>query len=230
MSDTAIRAKHLPIPAQSAPETLGAASRLPRSSAKPDPGQQTMHPQQTWGCARKWMPLSVPVLSFEVSTDHLDFGGCLQLRPPALPAATIHAFLALFCRHRCPPRVLPWGICVCHAHHASPSTRDGLGFTCDGQRATPLTSHMDASALERRSDSMNCRLVSTKTIPGRVTRTWPLTISIPIMPLPLSIRRLDRRRLPCGIPRLPPLQLRARQPTTRLRSGKGAIKPWVPLS
>ena len=34
-----------------------------------------------------------------------------------------------------------------YACHASPSARNGLGFTCDGQWATPLTSHMDASAL-----------------------------------------------------------------------------------
>ena len=82
----------------------------------------------------------------------------------------------------------------------------------------------------RRSAWIHADFVITRTALGSVTVTCPLLILIPIMPLPRSIPRLDRRRLPCGILRLSRLQLRTQQPITHLRAGKGAIEPWAPLS
>jgi hypothetical protein len=93
------------------------------------------------------MPLAVTLARGHLAAESDDLGITVELFSPALTTSPLHAFFALDRCHGCPPRVLPWGNRVFHATHASPSAHDGLGFTCHGRRATPLTSEINCSAL-----------------------------------------------------------------------------------
>src|SRR5262245_29560454 len=108
--------------------------------------QPQQHPQ-AWmlPAERVTLLISLALGNFAPEGNHLRIA--VQLFPPALVPPALHAFFALFCRHRCPPRVIPWGIRVCHAAHARRSTHDGLGFTCHNLCDTPLTPRRDSSAL-----------------------------------------------------------------------------------
>jgi hypothetical protein len=66
-----------------------------------------MHVEEAPGATREGMALLIPLARSDVSSEGDDLRIAIQRLPPVLPAATFHAFFALFGRHRSPPPTLP---------------------------------------------------------------------------------------------------------------------------